>query len=300
MKRLWSLAVAMAVFLGAPAVWGQTPVRGGELTICQSAEPPGLDPTSDAAAAIDRVVWSNLFETLIKVDDQGELIPGLARQWEISSDGTLYTFQLQEKVQFHNGEPFDAKAVKFNVEYQRIHNRTRGVQVYMKHLREVQIIDSHTVRMVLSEPDSLFFDRLILGPTAGWGIGAPKYMERVGWEEFMKRPGGMVFKLRQHHRLPAERLLKQRRNVERLKLLIGQDVVRCQHGSGLVVVEVPKPLPGRIHLSDLPVTREDLNRQWGLLHQAAEMLFALLKLDDLEGETLVKHRIFQRDGELSR
>jgi ABC-type transport system substrate-binding protein len=44
--------------------------------------------------------------------------------------------------------------------------------------------------MVLDKPDALFLDKLVLGPIAGWVIGAPKYMEQVGWEEFLKRPIG--------------------------------------------------------------------------------------------------------------
>jgi peptide/nickel transport system substrate-binding protein len=80
--------------------------------------------------------------------------------------------------------------VKFNFDYQREHNPGRGVQVYMKNLKEVQMIDPYTVRMVLNEPDALFLDRLVAGHIAGWVIGAPRYMELVGWEEFLKRPVG--------------------------------------------------------------------------------------------------------------
>jgi peptide/nickel transport system substrate-binding protein len=80
--------------------------------------------------------------------------------------------------------------VKFNFEYQREHNPGRGVQVYMRNLREVQIVDLLTVRMILHKPDALFLDKLILGPISGWAIGAPRYMEQVGWEEFLTRPIG--------------------------------------------------------------------------------------------------------------
>jgi len=44
--------------------------------------------------------------------------------------------------------------------------------------------------MVLDHPDALFLDRIILGPIAGWVIGAPRYMERIGWDEFLKRRVG--------------------------------------------------------------------------------------------------------------
>jgi ABC-type transport system substrate-binding protein len=44
--------------------------------------------------------------------------------------------------------------------------------------------------MVLNHPNVLILDKLTYGPHAGWAIGAPKYMERVGWDEFLKRPVG--------------------------------------------------------------------------------------------------------------
>ena len=51
----------------------------------------------------------------------------------------------------------------------------------MKNLKEIQVLDSYTVRMLLNEPDSLFLEGIIGGdPIAGWVIGAPKYIEQVG------------------------------------------------------------------------------------------------------------------------
>jgi peptide/nickel transport system substrate-binding protein len=60
----------------------------------------------------------------------------------------------------------------------------------MKNLKEIQVVDPYTVRMILHQPDALFLQKTIIGPIAGWVIGAPRYMEQVGWEEFLKRPVG--------------------------------------------------------------------------------------------------------------
>jgi len=131
-------------------------------------------------------VLQYLFEYAL---DKNELAPSLAvsREW---IDDTTLELKLRRGVRFTNGEPFDAHAVKFNFEYQREHNPGRGVQVYMKNLNEIQVVDPYTVRMVLDQPDALFLDKIIIGPIAGWVIGAPKYMASVGWEEFLKRPVG--------------------------------------------------------------------------------------------------------------
>ena len=131
-------------------------------------------------------VLQYLFEYAL---NRNELAPSLAiyRKW---IDDTTMEVKLRRGVRFHNGEPFDAHAVKFNLDYQRQHNPTRGVQYYMRRVKEIQIVDAHTVRMILSQPDSLFLNSILSGPIGGWVIGAPRYMERVGWEEFLKRPLG--------------------------------------------------------------------------------------------------------------
>ncbi len=81
--------------------------------------------------------------------------------------------------------------MKFNFDYQRQHNLSRGIQIYMRNVKEIQTIDPYTVRMVLDHADALLMNRIMLGgPTSGWFIGAPRYMEEVGWDEFLRRPVG--------------------------------------------------------------------------------------------------------------
>jgi len=131
-------------------------------------------------------VLQYLFEYAL---DRDELSPslGVTREW--ISD-VILEVKLRTGVRFTNGEPFDAHAVKFNFDYQRLHNPGRGVQVYMKNVREIQVVDPYTVRMILDEPDSILLQKILLGPTAGWVIGAPRYMEQVGWDRFLERPVG--------------------------------------------------------------------------------------------------------------
>jgi ABC-type transport system substrate-binding protein len=95
--------------------------------------------------------------------DRNKLVPCLAVSHRWVDDTTL-ELKLREGVQFHNGETFDAHVVKFNFEYQRQHNPGRGVQVYMRNVKRVQDIDPFTVQVILEKPDSLFLDKLIIGP----------------------------------------------------------------------------------------------------------------------------------------
>jgi peptide/nickel transport system substrate-binding protein len=121
--------------------------------------------------------------------DKNELVPSLAISREWIDDRTL-ELKLRKGVRFHNGEPFDAYAVKFNFDYQRRHSRGRGAQVYLNSVKNFEIIDAYTVRIGLEIPNSLILDNLIFGPNSGFTVGAPRYMERVGWQEFQKRPVG--------------------------------------------------------------------------------------------------------------
>ena len=60
-------------------------------------EPPHLDPTAGAAAAIDEVVYANVFEGLTRVGPLGTVQPALARSWTVSEDGRVYTFKLRTR-----------------------------------------------------------------------------------------------------------------------------------------------------------------------------------------------------------
>src|SRR3546814_7586340 len=69
--------------------------------------PPHLDPTAGAAAAIDEVVYANIFEGLTRIDRNGAVKPALAESWTVSDDGLTYTFKLRTGVKFHDGTGFD-------------------------------------------------------------------------------------------------------------------------------------------------------------------------------------------------
>ena len=107
MSRYLAAALA-ASLLGGAAQAKDT------LTLAMPLEPPMLDPTAGAAAAIKEVTYANLFEGLTRIGNDGEVRPGLAASWTISPDGLVYTFKLHTGVKFHDGEPFDCSVVKFS------------------------------------------------------------------------------------------------------------------------------------------------------------------------------------------
>ena len=78
-------------------------------------EPPHLDPSAGAAGAIDEIVYNNLFEGLVTLDQAGKVQPLLAKKWKISKDKKTYIFELQKNVFFHDGKKLTADDVVFSL-----------------------------------------------------------------------------------------------------------------------------------------------------------------------------------------
>jgi peptide/nickel transport system substrate-binding protein len=180
------------IFL-AVAAHAQKPVYGGSLMIAQGVEPPGLDPTTATSAAIPRVVYSNILEGLVKIDRDGKIIPALVKKYSISKDGKEYTFILKKGVRFHDGKSFDAEDVKFTFERLMDVQKTGTAHPeYYKDIDELQVVDSHTVKIKLKNVNSMFLfnlarpDSIIVNTrsveqlkTAPVGTGPFKFVEWV-------------------------------------------------------------------------------------------------------------------------
>jgi peptide/nickel transport system substrate-binding protein len=133
------------------------------ITIGMALEPPNLDPTGGAAAAIDEVVYSNVFEGLTRFASDGAVIPGLAASWEISADGTVYTFALRDGVVFHDGSAMDANDVKFSLDRARAEDSTNAQKALFAGIADVTVVDAGTVQVTLSNPDGSFLFKMAWG-----------------------------------------------------------------------------------------------------------------------------------------
>ncbi|MBT9141792.1 MAG: Glutathione-binding protein GsiB [Dehalococcoidia bacterium] len=160
-----SLAVTGLVAAGCPAPVQvdpvpvpdiTEPVRGGTLVVAQPAEPPGLDPTASPAAAVDRVVYKNIFEGLLRVNERGEILPALATEWHVSPDGKVHTFHLRRGVKFHNGEPFNAQVAKWNIERAKMEGTLNPRPVHFRVIDRIDTPGDYTLILTLKEPNALF------------------------------------------------------------------------------------------------------------------------------------------------
>jgi len=96
---------------------------------------------------------ANIYETLIRVNPPGskELFSYiLATGYTASDDGHEYTFTLRKGVKFHDGTPFTAEAVKFSIE--RTKKIGKGAAFIWADLKEIKVVDDHTVKFILNKP----------------------------------------------------------------------------------------------------------------------------------------------------
>jgi peptide/nickel transport system substrate-binding protein len=161
---------ALALLLGTGAAFAQQ----ADISIGMVLEPPNLDPTAGAAAAIDEVVYANVFEGLTRFAPDGSIIPGLARSWEISEDGLTYTFTLAEGVTFHDGTTMTAEDVVFSLDRARAEDSTNAQKPLFAGIASVEAIDDTTVRVMLSAPDGAFLFKMAWGDAV---IVAPESAE---------------------------------------------------------------------------------------------------------------------------
>ncbi|MFU8864862.1 MAG: ABC transporter substrate-binding protein [Rhodobacterales bacterium] len=147
-----------------------------DIIVGMQLEPPHLDPTGGAAGAIDEVLYANVFEGLTRFGPDGSVNPGLAESWDISEDGTVYTFTLRNGVTFHDGTTMDGETVKFSLDRARAEDSVNAQKVLFEGITEVEVVDPLTVKVTLDAPNGAFLFNLAWGDAV---IVAPDSIEDI-------------------------------------------------------------------------------------------------------------------------
>lgn len=145
---------ATAQTASAPAGKTSGPIRVG-----MTGDGKSLDP-ADWVVINERHYIPQLFDNLIEINDAYDLTPGLATSWDASPDGLTWTFHLQPGVKFHDGTPFDAAAVKFNLDRTRDPANTLQHSTDLSVVASVNVIAPLTVNVVLQHPFTPFLATL--------------------------------------------------------------------------------------------------------------------------------------------
>ena len=161
--------VAMVGCGGGGAPQSNTPPN--TLYVALEAEPPELDPNF-SSAYVDRQVMASLYDKLVDIDENGEIVPMLAKSYDVSDDGKVYTFHLRDGIKFHDGTEFNAEAVKYNLDRYQEEDSVRSTEV--EPIESVEAVDEYTVRVTLSKPFAPFL--AVLTDRAGI-MASPKAIE---------------------------------------------------------------------------------------------------------------------------
>lgn len=166
-RRLGALSI---VLVGAVALAGcqaavpeasGEPVSGGTLTYASGdAEPTCLDPHVGGNYP-QALLAGQFLESLVSRDESGEIIPWLAESWTTSDDGLTWEFTLRDEVTFTDGTPFDAEAVKVNVEHLK-DPATQSSTGYLAlgKVASVEVVSDQVARFAMSAPDSALLESL--------------------------------------------------------------------------------------------------------------------------------------------
>lgn len=148
--------------------------EGGGRLVRLFIDPPTLDPhlTTDATSA---QIIIEVFGGLVTIDRQLDIVSDLAQDWEISPDGTIYTFHLRPDATFHDGRPVTAEDVRWS--FERVTNPLTESPVVDQYLGDIvgvkeklngdaqtisglRVIDDHTLEITIDAPKSYFLAKL--------------------------------------------------------------------------------------------------------------------------------------------
>jgi peptide/nickel transport system substrate-binding protein len=155
----------------------------GTLKVALSTFPDTLDGPITAERNASNAA-QGMFDSLVWIDDDGNIVPALAESWDISDDGLEYTFHLRQDVTFHNGEPFNADSVVFSWEHYR--NPDLPWNERWRMADNVEKVDDYTVKITTTEPKPLLLRTIAIS----WGMIPPQYFQEVGDVEFGIHPVG--------------------------------------------------------------------------------------------------------------
>ncbi len=195
-RRLWAILSLIFVFTlvvagcAAPATAptgstsDQPAAEGpqGTLTIGLTTNIAVIEVPYAPERQTANAAWT-MFDGLVYPEADGTYSPALAESWEVSADGTTYTFHLRQDVTFHNGEAFNADAVVYSWQVYTQPEVTYANEWLFA--QRVEKVDDYTVTVTTEQPNALLLARV-----AGWSMIPPVAHAEMGLEAFAQSPIG--------------------------------------------------------------------------------------------------------------
>lgn len=145
----------------APADAGKTSGAkspDNDMVVAVQADATHLDPHVSSNGASNQITYE-MYESLLTFDENTNVIPSLAKEWSVSEDGRTYTFVLNEGIKFHDGEPFNAEAVKAVYDRGLAHPELT-LKRTIKDWESVTVDSEYQVSITLNEPNNTFINKI--------------------------------------------------------------------------------------------------------------------------------------------
>ena len=182
MRRSVSAAVTLAALLAlVPGPIGAQPQ--GELRVAIPWTPENLDPTMNLAS-FRAMVGVSMFDSLVSRDAENRIVPQLAESWRLVDDVT-WQLKLRKGVVFHDGEPFNAEAVRFTFQRVLDPDQKSPNRANVAEITRVDVVDDYTVNLVTRQPYAPLVNRLL-----DFAMVPPKYVTEKGNQGMALRPIG--------------------------------------------------------------------------------------------------------------
>ncbi len=175
-------AVVITVMMILPSTILAGPKTGGKLVIGRPSDAISLDSNTETTAP-GAMVYSNIIEPLLRVDEQGNIHPHLAHKYEVVAPDRLRFF-LQKGIKFHDGVDFNAKAVKAT--FDRAIKQPARWKALFGPLKDCEVVDDYTVDITTKVP----YGPLLASVAMCYcGIVSPVAVEKYG-EDYGRHPVG--------------------------------------------------------------------------------------------------------------
>src|SRR6056297_136657 len=186
LATLLLMAVVVTGLAFATGVQEAGQVDRDTLTIGMGAEPESLDPVNMTSAPA-ATVGEHVVERLIYMEEDGSLTPMLATSWDANDASTVWTFEIREGAEFHDGEPLNAEAVAANL--QRFVDPDVGAAYafLLGTVDEIAAVDEYTLQLSLSQPFAPILSHL---SHSFVGIVSPAQLEGLAPEDTIEIPVG--------------------------------------------------------------------------------------------------------------
>ena len=296
------------------AATGEEPQSGGTFSYMHTIDVRSFDPTQSSASAPGGTGWQQfaVFDALVYEDaETGEIIPQTAESLE-SEDATVWTLKIKPGIEFSDGTPYDAEAVKFN--WERIGdpaNQSSDLTI-VENIASMEVVDPLTLEITLQEPNGQF-DRIVARRLA-LNVGSPTALQ-ADPAGFADKPVGagpfIVTEFIRQNKLTLERnpdyWNAPRPYIDKLEITVLPDDVQrfnaLQSGQATMISDNSNPSVNLQAVDagfDAPVIRDKIGAFMWMLNTSAPPFDNVLARQALAAATdkqAVIDTLFQGNGE---